>query len=322
MLQQTQVATVVDYFERFVAAFPTVADLAAADEADVLRLWEGLGYYRRARQMHKAARVIVDEHDGEFPADFDAVFALPGIGRYTAGAILSISRDARLPIVEANTQRLYARLTADRGDLTSAAGQKRLWKFAEEILPRQNVGRFNQALMELGGEVCRPREPLCSECPVSGLCPTFAAGLQSKIPQTKKRPKVTDVREAAVVVRKGRRVLVRLRGNDERWAGMWDFPRFEIDASSGAALKRELAAKVDEQTGVTIEANGVLTTIRHSVTRYRITLECHNAKHIRSKRRAGGDLRWCAPAELEDMPLSVTARKIAKLLQKTKLENT
>jgi A/G-specific adenine glycosylase len=315
MLQQTQVATVVDYFERFIAMYPTVADLAAADEADVLRQWEGLGYYRRARQLRKAAQVIVDEHGGEMPSDVDLVHALPGIGRYTAGAILSIAHDVRLPIVEANTVRLYARLMADRGDMTNSAGQKRLWEFAETILPRLGAGQFNQALMELGSEICRPREPLCRDCPVVGLCPTFAAGLQEKIPRAKKRPKVTAVREAAVVVRKGPRVLVRLRGDKERWAGMWDFPRFEITAHNGAALRRELTKKVAQQTGVTAESSGVLTTIQHSVTRYRITLECHTAKHIRSKRQANSNLQWCTPAELDNLPLSVTARKIAKLLQ-------
>ena len=187
MLQQTQVATVRGYFERFMAAFPTIHSLARADEHDVLRLWEGLGYYRRARQMHQAARTIVAEHGGRFPRDAEAVRRLPGIGRYTAGAILSIAFDAREPILEANTIRLLARLLAYSGDPRSAAGSKRLWQMAEALLPRRNAGRFNQALMELGSEVCLPKSPKCDACPVAALCPTRAAGLQDRIPAPNKQ---------------------------------------------------------------------------------------------------------------------------------------
>ena len=157
MLQQTQVATVCGYFTRFMAALPTIAALAEADERHVLRLWEGLGYYRRARQLHEAAQRIVAEHGGQFPRDLDAVRRLPGIGRYTAGAILSIAFDARAPILEANTTRLLARLLAYRGDPASAPGQRLLWAMAEAVLPAREAGRFNQALMELGSQVCSVR---------------------------------------------------------------------------------------------------------------------------------------------------------------------
>src|SRR5687768_10854498 len=161
MLQQTQVATVIAYFERFLHRFPDVGSLAAADEQQVLRLWEGLGYYRRARQLHAAAKVIVAEHSGRFPLAYDAVRSLPGIGRYTAGAILSIGAGARLPILEANTIRVLSRLTAFRGDPASSAGQKHLWQIAELTLPAKRVGTFNQSLMELGSEICTPKAPTC-----------------------------------------------------------------------------------------------------------------------------------------------------------------
>lgn len=155
MLQQTQVETVKPYFQRFLAALPTIRALAEAEERQVLRLWEGLGYYRRARQLHQAARQIVAVHDGRFPCDPQAVQRLPGIGRYTAGAILSIAFDQRQPILEANTVRVFSRLLAYDGQTTSSAGQKLLWAAAEAVLPAREVGRFNQALMELGSEVCR-----------------------------------------------------------------------------------------------------------------------------------------------------------------------
>ena len=166
MLQQTQVATVIDYFNRFVKRFPNIKRLAAASEADVLRLWEGLGYYRRARQLHAAAKTIVECHGGQFPTDITDVLALPGIGRYTAAAILSIAQDQRLPILEGNTIRLFARLLAMNSDPRTTENQKRLWEFSESLLPRKQVGDFNQSLMELGSEICTPRNPNCKICPL------------------------------------------------------------------------------------------------------------------------------------------------------------
>src|SRR6478609_967208 len=185
MLQQTQVATVKDYFERFTRAFPDVESLAAAEESDVLRLWEGLGYYRRARQLHAAAKKVVADFDGKFPDEAEALQQVPGIGRYTAGAIASIAFDRRAPILEANTIRLLSRLVAYRGNPHSQVGQRPLWLVAEEILPQKRVAEFNQALMELGSLICTPNEPKCAECPLATVCAAFAAGLQSEIPPAK-----------------------------------------------------------------------------------------------------------------------------------------
>ena len=209
MLQQTQVVTVIGYFERFLAACPTVADLAAADEQQVLRLWEGLGYYRRARQLHAAAQIIVTEHDGDFPRDIQQLRALPGIGRYTAGAIASIAWDAREPILEANTVRVFSRLLGYRGDPARNEGQRLLWDFSAALLPQREIGLLNQALMELGSEICHPRDPLCDRCPVGGLCPTKQQGLQAVIPLPKRKTAYEDRHEAAVVVRRGARVVLR-----------------------------------------------------------------------------------------------------------------
>ena len=312
MLQQTQVVTVIPYFARFMEAFPDVTVLAAAPERDVLRLWEGLGYYRRARQMHAAAQQIVAEHSGEFPRDFAAVRALPGIGRYTAGAILSIAHDDRQPILEANTVRLLSRLLAFRGDPTNSAGQARLWQAAEELLPTRKAGELNQALMELGSQICTPRDPRCDECPVAQLCPTRARGLQAKIPAAKKQPRYEDVIEAAIVVRRGDRVLLRRCGADERWAGLWDFPRFPLVASNGNSLSEELVAKTKQITLVSIAAGPRFATLKHGVTRFRITLHCHEATFVAGSPRPHH--RWVRPAELIDFPLTMTARKISRMV--------
>lgn len=315
MLQQTQVATVVSYFERFVAAFPTIADLAAADEQQVLRLWEGLGYYRRARQLHAAARLLVERHDATMPRDPELVHGLPGVGRYTAGAILSIAFDAREPIVEANTIRLYSRLLAYRDDPRRAAGQQLLWHVARDWLPQKRVGAFNQALMELGSEVCLPRAPRCGECPVADLCRAHAEGIQERIPVAAAKPKIERVIEAAVVVRRRRRVLLcRTEGNG-RWGGLWDFPRFPVGHRNGTALTRELREKLASLTGVEARPTRAITTLKHGVTRFRITLVCHEAQYLSGPKRSSTDrLRWVDPRALDDYPLNVTGRKLARLI--------
>ncbi|MCB9874628.1 MAG: A/G-specific adenine glycosylase [Planctomycetaceae bacterium] len=316
MLQQTQVVTVIPYFERFIAKFPTISSLATAHEDEVLRMWEGLGYYRRARQLHKAARVIVDEHDGVFPRDAVSVKALPGIGRYTAGAILSIAFEAREPILEANTIRVFSRLIAYRHDTTSTEGQRVLWAVAEDWLPRKRIGDFNQAMMELGSEICTPRAPLCHECPVAMLCPTRAEGLQDIIPAAKKKTKYEDVVEACVVVRRNGKVLLRRCEEGERWAGLWDFPRLASNAENDAGRSRELCEGVRTLTGYDVAIGDHFKTIKHAVTRFRITLKCFEATHL-SGRKKGGEFAWVPPTRLETYALSVTGRKVANAIQET-----
>jgi A/G-specific adenine glycosylase len=318
MLQQTQVATVEPYFERFLAAFPTVADLAQADEQQVLGLWEGLGYYRRARAMHAAARQLVAEHGGHFPADVATLMTLPGIGRYTAGAIVSIAMDRPAPILEANTIRLLCRLLGYREDPTKAAGQRLLWHAAEALLPRQNVADFNQALMELGSLVCHPTRPDCANCPARPCCAAFAQGAQESIPCPPRKLKFETVREAAVVIHKRSAILVRQCGPRERWSGLWDFPRFAIDAETTQHIQRELVEKVRDQTGITILPGGLLNTLKHGVTRFRITLECYEAQFAAGRIRTDRETpaRWLTVDQLADLPLSTTGRKIARTLGK------
>lgn len=315
MLQQTQVVTVVAYYQRFLARFGDVQALAAAPEEDVLRLWEGLGYYRRARQMHAAARQIVEQHEGMFPRDPEFLRALPGIGRYTAGAILSIAHDTPEPILEANTIRLLSRLAAYREDPTRGAGQKFLWGLAEQLLPRRQTGYFNQALMEIGATICMPREPRCEDCPLEEFCATRRLGLQASIPAPARKTKYEDVLEAAVVIRRKDKVLLRRCQPGERWAGLWDFPRFAIASRRGPALRKELAEKVRKLTGVTIAPGPRLATLKHGVTRFRITLVCHQAEFTSSARRVQPtEQRWLAPERLTELPLSTTGRKISRLL--------
>jgi A/G-specific adenine glycosylase len=310
MLQQTQVATVRDYFQRFVAAFPDVHALAAADERQVLRLWEGLGYYRRARQLHAAAKKVATEHGGCLPQDVEALQDLPGIGRYTAGAIASIAFDQRAPILEANTIRLLSRLIAYRDDPRKASGQRVLWQTAADILPQKNVARFNQALMELGSLVCTPANPKCDACPLSSVCAAYATGLQDKIPRPKAKQAHTELREAAVVVRRNGKVLMRQCGETERWAGLWDFPRFALETEGPLFARQEIIDKVRRQTGVTCAPGSLLKTIKHGVTRYRISLDCYGAEFVSGQPQHAS---WISKPELATLPLSTTGRKLAQL---------
>jgi A/G-specific adenine glycosylase len=315
MLQQTQIATVIPYYRRFIDRFPDVETLADADEQEVLRHWEGLGYYRRARQLHAAARQVVSQFDGHVPVTLEQLQTLPGIGRYTAGAILSIALDQRHPILEANTTRVLSRILALEGDPTGTEQRRRLWAFAELILPRRHVGDFNQALMELGSTLCTPRRPDCPQCPVPALCAARKLGVERQIPAVRAKPIPQTTREAAVVVRHNGRLLVRQCSPAERWAGLWDFPRFAIRASRGPAFDQELVAHVARITGVTIVPGRRIATIKHTVTRYRITLVCHEATcRARAAQPPHANQRWVRVEELAVLPLSVTGRKISRML--------
>ena len=330
MLQQTTVTAVVSYFERFLTRFPTIHDLARAEQDDVLRHWEGLGYYSRARNIHKTAKQLVEASDGEFPRTVEGLMALPGIGRYTAGAILSFAFDIPAPIVEANTLRLFSRMLGYEDDPRASRGQKTLWAFAEHLLPRKNVGPFNQSIMELGSLVCTPTEPDCPSCPVRSSCQAFALGKQEQIPRKAPRKQITQIVEVSVAVRHGGRFLLRQNAEDQRWAGLWDFVRFPLGESeslvpepgfeSGKPLARKFTAHVEkaieEQTGLRIQIERFLAELKHSVTRYQIRLQCLFASVENPSALAETETqRWVAPAEFEAYPLSTTGRKLAKLLQ-------
>lgn len=311
MLQQTTVTAVVPYFERFLERFPTLTTLAEADEQDVLRLWEGLGYYSRARNIHRCAQVIVADHAGQFPCDLDELQALPGIGRYTAGAIASMAFNLPAPILEANTLRTHSRLVGYEGDPRSSAGQELLWDFAERVLPRKNAGAVNHALMDLGATICRP-EPECEHCPVRQCCRARAEGRQGEIPMLAKRPAVTAVTEFAVAVVKSEKYLLVKRPAGERWAGLWDFVRFPV-VEDEATTTQWLTEQVLRRAGLRVELQDRLPDIRHSVTRFRIKLECHRAKHLSGQ--PSGESAWVSPAEMSAYPLSKPARKLADRLR-------
>ncbi len=314
MLQQTQAATVIPYFEQFLQAFPTVRDLAAAEEQEVLRLWEGLGYYRRARDLHRAAKAIVAQHNGQIPDDPALLGRLPGLGRYTCNAILSQAFDRRLPILEANSQRVLSRLFGRTDDPRQSAARRWLWQAAESILPDREVGTFNQALMELGALVCTPAAPRCSQCPLAARCVARQLGQQETIPARTPPPEILHVQEAAVVVHRGPQVLLVQRPSKGRWASLWEFPHGPLlDRESHEAAAARL---LHQLTGLQAKVGPELLTIRHSITRYRIVLTCLEAEHASGEFQSDFYVegRWLSLADLAVYPVSSPQRHLARFL--------
>lgn len=324
MLQQTTVKAVIPYFERFLQRFPTVQDLAAAGEADVLKLWEGLGYYSRGRNLRLAAIRVCEDHGGAFPSDLVALQRLPGIGRYTAGAIRSFGFNLPAPIVEANTLRLYCRLLGYEGDPRSKEGQELLWEFATRLQPKKEAGHLNQALMEVGGQICTPVNPRCTECPLIRSCRAYEQELQARIPIPKSRPEVTQLVEGTLAVRSGGLWLVRQRSEEERWAGMWDFPRFPVSAVSFSQrmtthqsydVAREIALQLQEQVGFLPGDLEEVLQIRHTVTRYRIRLICVQGTFEGKVTKLKDErFRWKSLSELATLPMPITGRQFASRL--------
>jgi A/G-specific adenine glycosylase len=314
MLQQTQVATVVPYFERFLLRFPTLADLARADEQEVLRLWEGLGYYRRARDLHRAAGLILARHEGRFPADPADLAGLPGLGEYTRNAVLSQAFDLRLPILEANSQRVLSRLLGREEDPRQGPARRQLWRAAAQLLPRRDVGEFNQALMELGALVCTVTGPTCDGCPVAARCLARQQGRQEQIPARTPPPATTFVRESAVVIRREGRVLLLQRPASGRWANLWEFPHGPL--AEGESHEEAAARLLRELTGLEVVLGAELVTIKHGITRYQITLVCFEAAYVAGEFRENFYVRgeWVEPAALAGYPVSSPQRRLARVV--------
>jgi A/G-specific adenine glycosylase len=312
MLQQTQVATVIPYFERFIERFPDVQQLARAQEQTVLKYWEGLGYYRRARLLHQAAQVVDRDYGGIFPSNFDDVLSLPGIGRYTAGAILSIAKGKPFPILEGNTIRVHTRLAGIEEDVQKPTTQKQLWSLAESVVDAERPGDLNQALMELGSEVCTPRSPNCEGCPVQTVCQAYRTRRQMELPYSSKKSALTEVHEAVVLILRNGKLLLRQCQPGERWAGLWDFPRFQIEPKQ---IHVELPKRVENSAGLSIQVRDTGWALQHGVTRFKIQLSCWVAEEVQGRlKRTEQAWKWYAPIEIEELPLSVTGRKVARNL--------
>lgn len=315
MLQQTQVATVIDYYHRFLKRFPTVESLARAPQEDVLEHWSGLGYYRRARSLHAAAQQIVESLGGEFPNSVETIQELHGIGRYTAGAIASFAFDQPAPILEANTIRLFSRIMAITESTQLSSVQNQLWQFAAEILPTGNgSGKLNQAVMELGSLICTPQNPKCQSCPIRKQCRAHELGLEGQIPLVLKKPKAEPlVHVGAVIQDRQGRFLLRQNDSSQWWQDLWDLPWVEIAVRKSLKLdaseRHEIEQTFSERLGIRVQVEQQLASVRHAVTKYKVHYFCLRSSLAKgSKLKASKNLGWFSSQELP--PVSSRFKKI------------
>ncbi len=299
MLQQTQTGTVEPYYARWLQRFPTVGDLAAADREEVLAMWAGLGYYCRAHHLHEAARVVANDLDGRFPRTVDGLMKLPGVGRYTAGAIASIAFDVRAPVLDGNVKRVLARLFA----VTPSGDMKRLWELAEAILPRRGCGRFNEALMDLGATVCTPRQPDCEHCPLRSECVALRTQRVARIPDIRPAAKVRKLELNVFVVTCDGHVLLRQRPAGGLWSAMWELPSEQRDGASDSTVGEVLPGGIRKAA----KAFRGVGTVQHQLT-HRLVDFAVRAARISRRTRVSRPFRWVPLAD--DLPLPTAFRKV------------
>lgn len=315
MLQQTQVSTAISYYERWMARFPTIEALARAPEDEVLATWQGLGYYSRARRLQRAAREVVERHAGKVPSDRAELRALPGIGDYSAGAILSIAFGQREPLVDGNVVRVLCRYFGLTGDPTRQPLKQQLWQLAGELVPARAPGDFNQALMELGAVVCTPRSPNCCGCPVAEGCVAKKRGEVHRLPELPERRAATPVRAvAAAIERSGKLLLRRLPSDAPRFAGLWVLPHAEVGAGETPEQAVERAAREHGRVGVSVGSERA--TLTHTITRFRVTLTAYACKLETAPPRRADDLVWRAPSDIADLALPTPHRRLLAALAK------
>jgi A/G-specific adenine glycosylase len=299
MLQQTQVKTVIPYYERWLMQFPTVTDLAAADQHSVLKAWEGLGYYARARNLHRAAQVVMVEHSGQFPQDLETVLALPGIGRTTAGGILSAAFNQPVSILDGNVKRVLARAIAL--DRPPNRALPLLWQYSDALLDPHSPRSFNQALMDLGATVCTPRAPICPTCPWRSPCRAYNLNVQLEIPMTESRaPLPHKIIGVAVIWNDQGQILIDRRRQEGPLGGLWEFPggKVEPEETVEACIQRE----IQEELGIDIAVGDRLMVVDHAYTHFRVTLNVHHCQYLSGEPQPleCDEVRWVQPADLRD----------------------
>jgi A/G-specific adenine glycosylase len=330
MLQQTRVEAVIPYYEKWMRLFPTVEALANASERDVLNAWEGLGYYSRARNLHKAAKIVADQHNGEVPRDLDELRQLPGIGRYTLGAIASIAFGMDVSALDGNIKRVYARIFDIEVPVDSPAGEKILWELADRNLPKGHAGDYNQALMDLGATICVPKNPRCLICPVMKLCKARQNGTQDQRPVKLPKKEVPHyVHAAAVIIQRGR-VLLAQRPSEGLLGGMWEFPNGRVSGDPASGLSRALKARyrlglkvkpspraerhtcgVANRVQVSPEALGI---VEHGYSHFSVTVHVFPCELISMSKET--NLRWVSLNKLDEYPMGRIDRQIAKMIVK------
>ncbi len=314
MLQQTQVKTVIPYYERWLARFPTVKELAAADQQTVLKLWEGLGYYARARNLHQAAQQVVAAHGGNFPRDLAGAIALKGIGRTTAGGILSAAFNQPVAILDGNVKRVLARLTALPAPPNKALNH--LWAVSEQVLDLQQPRDFNQAIMDLGATLCTRHNPACLLCPWQPHCAAYNQNAVSDFPMTESRPPVPHKRIGVAVITDNQgNILIDRRKQEGLLGGLWEFPggKIEPDETVEECVKREIKEELD----IEIEVGDRLVTIEHAYTHFKVTLNVFNCKHLSGDPQPleSDEVKWVTLEEIDQYPFPKANSQIIEAIK-------
>lgn len=308
MLQQTRVKAVIPYFERWMSRFPTIIDLAIASEQDVLNIWEGLGYYSRARNMQRAAKLVISEYGGELPHDIKMLTDLPGIGRSTAGAIASMAFGMNEPILDGNIRRVLARLFNYDKPVDTPVGRRYLWDIQKSNLPEGRAGDYNQAIMDLGAMVCMSRDPDCGLCPINDLCQANALGVQNERPLLKRKPGVPKYIHSSAIIRQAEQVLLAHRPSKGLLGGMWEFPNGRINGNPKADFDSTLEAAY----GLRIRVDEPFGMIKHAYTHFRVTVHIFCCELV--QRYKNDALRWVNIRDLDDYPMGKIDRWIAQKL--------
>ncbi len=315
MLQQTRVQTVLPYYERWMERFPHVRSVALAPEEDLLRCWEGLGYYSRARNVHRTSKILVEAYGGEFPRDYDSVRRLPGIGAYTAGALMSIAFNEDFPVVDGNVKRVFHRVFNLGNGRGAHESDRTYWALAAELLPRGQARDFNQALMELGALVCLPSNPSCPRCPLEGFCASLGAGaVHEKPPRTRKKTSAIEV--SVGLLFRGEEVFIQKRPPEGLMPNLWEFPGGKIrdDETPEEALVREFR----EELNLGVRCLDPVAVIRHAYTSFRVILHAYRCALREGGQepvlRAAVEARWVGLPQLDDYAFPAANRKLIEIL--------
>lgn len=314
IFQQTRINQGLPYFERFLEKFPDVHELARAKVDEVIKAWEGLGYYARARNLHKAAREIVEERGGEFPATAHEWETLPGVGRYTAGAIASIAFSEQVPVLDGNVKRVLARITNLEQSIDDGAVTARLWEWAAHLVRGKDPGDFNQAMMELGARVCTPRMPSCPTCPVQRYCLAFANGMQERLPIRREKKTVPHHEIVVGAVKKRGRYLLGKRPDNGLLGGLWEFPGGKV--RPGEPHELALAREMEEEIGIEVKIGGLLASVTHAYSHFRVTLNVYRCEHIAGAPQSNAHtaVKWVPKAHFDRYAFPKANHKFLHLL--------
>ena len=309
LLQQTRIGTAQPYYHRFTQAFPDVRALAGATEDQVLKLWEGLGYYSRARNLHRAARVLVTDHDGRFPETAEGLRRLPGVGRYTAGAVASIAFGKREPAVDGNVKRVLSRLFAVEACVDESAVTESLWALAGDLVPPGDPGAFNQAVMELGARICTPRVPRCVDCPAGRWCEARALCIQASLPRRRGKKPVPHHEIVAAAICKRGRYLLGKRPSEGLLGGLWELPGGKVEP--GETHEEALVRELREEVGIDVQVGEPVAKVDHAYSHFKITLHVYRCDHTAGRPRAEfhDELKWVPRAHFDRYAFPAANRK-------------